>query len=56
MSFESLFHKYRATYYNFPQSLKTFLGSMYGNIPLHIRFGKNYTIHKKNILEFENGN
>ncbi len=53
MTFEALLHKYRGTYYNFPQPLKTFLGSLYGNIPLSVRFGKNYSLHQKILQEFE---
>jgi len=53
MTFEALLHKYRGTYYNFPQPLKTFLGSLYGSIPLSVRFGKNYSLHTKILQEFE---
>ena len=56
MKLEALFHEYRAIYYNFPQSLKTFLGSLYGTVPLSVRFGKNYTIHTEIIQKFENSN
>ena len=34
-------------------SLKLFLGTVYGTIPLSIRFGSNYTLHSKIIKEFE---
>ncbi len=54
MTTEEVLHKYRSIYYNFPQSLKTFLGGLYGAIPLSVRFGKNYDIHKKIIQKFEN--
>ncbi len=55
MTFEEVLHQYREVYYSFPQSLKTFLGSLYGNIPLSVRFGKHYTIHKELLEQFENG-
>ena len=54
MRMEGLFHQYRSIYYNFPQSLKTFLGVLYGSIPLSVRFGKNYDIHTRIVQEFEN--
>jgi len=53
---EALLHKYKDTYYSFPQGLKFFLGSLYGNIPLSIRFGKNFSLHKKILHSFEEGN
>ena len=55
MTFEELLHQYRDVYYSFPQSLKTFLGSVYGNIPLSIRFGKHFSIHQELLEQFENG-
>jgi len=55
MTFEEIFHAYRNVYYNFPQPLKTFLGSLYGSIPLEIRFGRQFSIHKKLLEKFENG-
>lgn len=54
MSFDSFLHLYQKSYYNLPQPVKTFLGSLYGNIPLRIRFGKQYEIHKKIVEKFEN--
>ncbi len=36
-----------------PQSLKTFLGGLYGSIPLEVRFGKQYSVHKKLLFEYE---
>lgn len=56
MKFEALLHQYRDVYYNFPQPLKIFLGSLYGNIPLSLRFGKHYKIHQSIIEKFENSN
>jgi len=56
MKMEEVLYQYRAIYYKFPQSLKTFLGSLYGNIPLSIRFGKGYDIHTEILKKFENAN
>ncbi len=53
MTFEEVLHRYKEVYYRFPQSLKTFLGSVYGNIPLSVRFGKHYTLHEALLREFE---
>ncbi|WP_457594107.1 hypothetical protein [Hydrogenimonas sp.] len=55
MTFEEILHAYRSVYYSFPQPLKTFLGSLYGSIPLEIRFGRQFGIHKKLLEKFENG-
>jgi len=55
MSIESIIHKYKSTYYNFPQPLKTFLGGLYGNIPLSLRFGEPYRVNKDIIEKFEEG-
>ncbi len=55
MNMESLLHQYRGIYYSFPQSLKTFLGSLYGNVPLSLRFGEPYKIHQDIIKKFEVG-
>ena len=43
-------------YLDFPQPLKTFLGELYGSMPLSVRFGKNYDIHAKILHQFENSN
>ncbi len=53
MTFETLLHQYRSVYYRFPQPLKTFLGGLYGNIPLSWRFGNDYNIHRKILTTFE---
>jgi len=53
-SIEHIAFKYKNTYYKFPQSLKTFIGNLYGNVPLAIRFGKAYRENKKNLEKFEN--
>ncbi len=52
-SFDSVIHLYRDTYYKMPQSLKTFLGTIYGNIPMEVRFGKLYTEYLNRFKEFE---
>lgn len=49
---DRVFH-YKSTYYKFPQSLKTFIGSLYGNIPLAIRFGNAFTTHRDIVEKFE---
>ena len=49
MDFDSVLHQYQISYYKLPNSVKKFLGTLYGHVPLSIRFGKNYTIHK-NVL------
>ncbi len=54
MTFEEALYAYKNSYYNFPQSLKTFLGSIYANIPLSIRFGKNFSLHEKLLRDFKN--
>ncbi len=53
MTFETLLHQYRSVYYSFPQSLKIFLGCLYGNIPLSWRFGSQYTLHSNMLQKFE---
>ncbi len=53
MTFETLFHQYRSGSPSFPQPLKTFLGGVYGNLPLSWRFGSTYTIHQKVLETFE---
>jgi len=53
VTFEEVLHNYKEVYYSFPQSLKTFLGSLYGNIPLSVRFGKHYTVHETLLRRFE---
>lgn len=54
-SFDSVVHLYRDTYYKMPQSLKTFLGSIYGSVPLEVRYGKLYTEFKERFDAFEAG-
>jgi len=52
MDFDSIIHRYQVSYYKLPNSVKTFLGSLYGNIPLEIRFGNQNKIHKKILQKF----
>lgn len=54
-SIEHIAFNYKNTYYKFPQSLKTFIGTLYGNVPLSKRFGKTYSMHKEIIEKFETG-
>jgi len=49
MDVDSILHKYQKSYYSLPNSVKNFMGTLYGSIPLEIRFGKAFIIHK-NIL------
>jgi len=55
MNSEVLLHKYKDIYYSFPQPLKTFLGSLYGSIPLSVRFGRGFALHQKLLHAFEEG-
>ncbi len=55
MSVDSYLHLYKNVYYNLPQSVKTFFGTLYGNIPLSVRFGESYKIHKIAIAKYEKG-
>jgi len=52
MSIDSILHLYKGVYYNMPQSLKTIIGSIYGSIPLSIRFGKKYVEQKELLDEY----
>ena len=54
-SIEHTAFNYKKAYYRFPQPLKTFIGSLYGNIPLSIRFGHTFTTHKNIVEKFESG-
>ena len=54
MDIDSVLHQYQSSYYNLPRGVKTFLGSLYGNIPVSVRFGRYYNIHKKILEKFEN--
>jgi len=52
VDYDSIIHRYQASYYRLPQSVKLFLGTLYGKIPLPYRFGKAYTLHKKILDKF----
>jgi len=52
---DSILHKYQTSYYNLPSGVKNFMGTLYGNIPLGIRFGKSYSIHNKILRNFLEG-
>ncbi len=53
LSFGSVLHLYRETYCNMPQPLKTFLGSIYGAIPLSMRYGKLFNEYTDRFKKFE---
>jgi len=55
MDFDSILHQYQKAYYNLPCGVKKFLGALYGQVPVNIRFGKNFPIHQKIIEKFEKG-
>ena len=55
MDYDSIIHRYQASYYKLPRSVKLFLGTLYGSIPLELRFGKAYTLHKKLLGKFNEG-
>jgi len=54
MDFDSILHMYKKTYFNLPSPIKTFLGELYGSIPLEVRFGSHYKKHNKILDHFEN--
>jgi len=54
-SFDSVAHLYKNVYYKMPQSLKTFLGSLYGSIPIEKRYGSLYTHYLELYKKFEEG-
>ncbi len=54
IDFDSILHQYQSTYYKLPPFVKKFIGSLYGTIPIEVRFGKNYVYYKKIIEKFEN--
>ena len=55
MNIDSILHLYKESYYNLPVPIKSFFGELYGNIPLNIRFGKDYNIQKSILEKFDNG-
>jgi len=54
-SFDSIAHLYKNVYYNMPQFMKTFLGSIYGSIPIEKRYGSLYTHYMKLFETYEEG-
>ncbi len=52
-SFDSVAHLYKGVYYRMPQSLKTFLGSIYGAIPIEKRYGVAYSDFLNIFEKFE---
>ncbi len=54
-SFDSVAHLYKHVYYNMPQSLKTFLGTLYGSIPIEKRYGTLYSHYLEVYKQFEEG-
>ena len=54
-SFDSVAHLYKHIYYKMPQSLKTFLGTLYGSIPIEKRYGPLYTHYLTLFRKFEEG-
>lgn len=55
MSVDSILHLYKNVYYSLPQSVKTFMGTLYGSVPLSVRFGKPYVAFQEAIDKYENG-
>jgi len=49
MSIDSILHLYKGVYYKMPQTLKTMIGSVYGSVPLSVRFGKKYVEQKETL-------
>ena len=56
MDIDSILNLYSKTYFNLPRPIKTFLGQIYGSIPLKVRFGKEYEVHRRLIEKYENSN
>lgn len=54
MNIDSILHQYKQTYFNLPKPIKHFLGELYGNVPLSVRFGPNYSKHKNILDKFQN--
>jgi len=54
MNLDKKTYLYKNAYLKLSPSSKRFLGSIYGRVPLRIRFGKHYAIHQKIIEKFEN--
>jgi len=56
MNIDSILHQYKQTYFNLPRPVKHFLGELYGNIPLSVRFGPNFSKHQRILEKFQNSN
>ncbi len=54
MNIDSVLHQYKQTYFNLPRPIKHFLGELYGNIPLSVRFGADFSKHKQLLEKFQN--
>ena len=54
MNIDSIFHQYKQTYFGLPQPIKNFLGELYGNVPLSIRFGPKFSENKQLLERFQN--
>ncbi len=54
MDIDSILNLYSNTYLNLPRPVKSFLGQIYGSIPLEVRFGKEYKINKRLLDKYEN--
>ena len=54
MDIDSILNLYSKTYLNLPRPIKSFLGSLYGSIPLSVRFGNQYKVHKDIVEQYEN--
>ncbi len=50
---DNIFHLYRRFYYELPQPIMSFLGSMYGSIPLSVRFGRSYEMNLSLVRAYE---
>ncbi len=53
MDIDSVLHLYRGIYYKLPRGVRAFMGDLYGSMPLRVRFGKAYDIHRAILEKFE---
>ncbi len=53
MDIDSVFHLYRNLYFKLPRSVRSFMGDLYGSLPLSVRFGKEYDKHRAILEKFE---
>jgi len=54
MDIDSIFHLYRNLYFKLPRSVRAFMGDLYGSLPLTVRFGNTYEVHRAILEKFEN--